>query len=103
MDRYKIIDTISEQEFGIIARAIHIDTGSRVMIKSFRKKFYSWEECVNLREIRALRTLRHPNIIAMKEVIKKNEELFCVYEEYTENLFDYYQAIRETGENLSER
>ena len=33
-----------------------------------KKKFYSWEECMQLREVQSLRKLSHPNIVKLKEV-----------------------------------
>lgn len=45
-----------------------------------KRKFYSWEECINLREVRSLRRLRHPAVIKLKEVIRQNDELFFIFE-----------------------
>ena len=33
-----------------------------------KKKFYSWEECMALREVKSLRKLNHPNVVKLKEV-----------------------------------
>jgi hypothetical protein len=35
-----------------------------------KAKFNDWDECINLREIKSLRKMDHPNIIKMKEVLK---------------------------------
>jgi len=53
-----------------------------------KKKFYSWRECKNLREVRSLRKLCHPNIIKLKEVIRDNNELFFVFEFMDLNLYE---------------
>jgi hypothetical protein len=45
-----------------------------------KRKFYSWEECMNLREVKSLRKLNHPNVVKLKEVIRENDELFFVFE-----------------------
>lgn len=45
-----------------------------------KRKFYSWEECMNLREVKSLRKLNHPCIVKLKEVIRENDELFFVFE-----------------------
>ena len=44
------------------------------------KKFYSWEECMALREIKSLRKLNHTNIVKLKEVIRVNDDLYFVFE-----------------------
>ena len=45
-----------------------------------KRKFYSWEECMSLREVKSLRKLNHPCIVKLKEVIRENDELFFVFE-----------------------
>lgn len=52
----------------------------QVAIKKMKRKFYSWEECMNLREVKSLRKLNHPNVVKLKEVIRENDELFFVFE-----------------------
>ncbi len=52
----------------------------QVAIKKMKRKFYSWEECMNLREVKSLRKLNHPCCIKLKEVIRENDELFFVFE-----------------------
>jgi len=73
-----------------------------------KRKFYYWEECVNLREVKvrrlcvccllsvmsmfvfkdgdvvlrlqALRKLNHPHIIKLKEIVREHNELFFIFE-----------------------
>lgn len=45
-----------------------------------KRKFYSWDECMGLREVKSLRKLNHPCIVKLKEVIRENDELFFVFE-----------------------
>jgi serine/threonine protein kinase len=72
-----------------------------------KKKFYSWEECLNLREVKvikeflmrkhcvdhgcmffqSLRKLNHANIVKLKEVIRENDILYFVFEYMKENLY----------------
>jgi serine/threonine protein kinase len=51
-----------------------------VAIKKMKRKFYSWEECMNLREVKSLRKMNHPYVVKLKEVIRENDELFFVFE-----------------------
>ncbi|KAL4506692.1 hypothetical protein ABPG72_000263 [Tetrahymena utriculariae] len=103
MERYKIIETISDQEYGTIAKAINIQNKQRYIVKILRKKFYTWQECIQVREVKALRLFSHPNIIKIKELIKQRDELICVYEYYEKSLFDYYQEMRDLCDEFSER
>ena len=57
-----------------------------------KKKFYTWEECVNLREVRSLKKLNHVNVVKLKEVIREDNQLYFVFEYMKENL---YQLMKE--------
>jgi len=58
------------------------------------KKIYSkWEDCLSLKEIKSLMTLKHPNIITLYEVILTDNELFLVFEYLGMNLYDYSQRL----------
>ena len=64
-----------------------------------KKKFYSWDECVKLREVQSLKKLKHPNIVTLKEVIRENDELFFVFEFLDQNI---YQMTKERKKFLPE-
>lgn len=53
---------------------------AQVAIKKMKRKFFSWEECMALREVKSLRKLSHPSVVKLKEVIRENDELFFVFE-----------------------
>jgi protein kinase len=99
MDRYKIIKTVGDGSFGSVAKAINKATNEVVAIKKMKKKFYSWDEAMQLREIRSLRKLNHPNIIKLKEVIRVNDELYFVFDFLDMNV---YEMIKDRTKNLPE-
>lgn len=80
MDRYKIIKTIGDGTYGSVVKAVNKKSGEVVAIKKMKKKFYSWDECMSLREIKSLRKLNHTNIVKLKEVIRVNDDLYFVFE-----------------------
>lgn len=43
-----------------------------------KRKYYSWDECMALREVQSLRKLRHPNIVKLKEVVREHDILHMV-------------------------
>nr|CDS29610.2 serine:threonine protein kinase ICK [Hymenolepis microstoma] len=53
-----------------------------------KKKYYSWSECLNLRELKALKRLKHPCIVKLKEVLREKNELYFVFEYMKENLYE---------------
>ncbi|EFJ49339.1 hypothetical protein VOLCADRAFT_59590, partial [Volvox carteri f. nagariensis] len=78
--RYKVVKQLGDGTYGTVWKAINRQTNEVVAIKKMKRKFYSWEECMNLREVKSLRKLNHPCIIKLKEVIRENDELFFVFE-----------------------
>lgn len=59
MDKYKISKTLGDGTYGSVVLATNKSTNEDVAIKKMKKKFYSWEECMALREIKSLRKLNH--------------------------------------------
>ncbi|XP_076886721.1 cyclin-dependent kinase F-4-like isoform X2 [Bidens hawaiensis] len=80
MERYKIIKEVGNGSFGVVWRALNKQNGERVAIKKMKRKYYSWEECINLREVKSLRKMNHPNIVKLKEVVRENDILYFVFE-----------------------
>ncbi|KAI4374414.1 hypothetical protein MLD38_012414 [Melastoma candidum] len=100
MERYKILGELGDGTCGSVYKALNMETLEIVAIKKMKRKFYYWEECMNLREVKALRRLDHPNVVKLKEVVRENNELFFVFEYMEHNL---YQINRERhGKPFSE-
>ncbi|QCD81846.1 male germ cell-associated kinase [Vigna unguiculata] len=96
---YKLIKEVGDGTFGSVWRAINKQTGEVVAIKKMKKKYYSWEECVNLREVKSLRKMNHPNIVKLKEVIRECDTL-CLVFEYME--YNLYQQMKNREKLFSE-
>lgn len=99
MDRYKVIKEVGDGTFGSVWRAINKQSGEVVAVKKMKKKYYSWEECMNLREVKSLRRMNHPNIVKLKEVIREHDILYFVMEYMDYNL---YQLMKDRGKGFSE-
>merc|ERR1711998_451141 len=82
-----------------VVKAVNKQTGELVAIKCMKRKFKTWEECIQLREVKSLKKLNHPNIIKLKEVIRENDELFLVFEFMEQNV---YQLMKERQKHLPE-
>ena len=65
-----------------------------------KKKFYSWEECMALREIKSLRKLNHGQIVKLKEVIRVNDDLYFVFEYMEQNI---YQLMKDKKKGFTEQ
>ncbi|XP_057416236.1 cyclin-dependent kinase F-4-like [Lotus japonicus] len=99
MERYKLIKEVGDGTFGSVWRAISKQNSEVVAIKKMKKKYYSWEECVNLREVKSLRKMNHPNVVKLKEVIRECDILYLVFEYMDCNL---YQLMKKREKLFSE-
>lgn len=103
MEKYKTIKTLGDGAFGTVYKATNIKTGEVVAIKKMKQKYTSWNECIELREIKSLRKLNHSNIIKLKEVLLVSEELYMVFEYLDYNLYEVYSKMKEEGKSFTER
>ncbi|GAB1294463.1 Serine/threonine-protein kinase ICK [Apodemus speciosus] len=92
MNRYTTIKQLGDGTYGSVLLGRSIESGELIAIKKMKRKFYSWEECMNLREVKSLKKLNHANIVKLKEVIRENDHLYFIFEYMKENL---YQLIKE--------
>ncbi|KXJ29029.1 serine/threonine-protein kinase MAK [Exaiptasia diaphana] len=99
MHRYQSIKQLGDGTYGSVVLAKNQETGETVAIKKMKKKFYSWEECLGLREVKSLRKLNHANVVKLKEVIRENDHLYFVFEYMKENL---YQMMKNSDRLLPE-
>ncbi|KAH9504143.1 hypothetical protein Btru_065105 [Bulinus truncatus] len=99
MNRYQISKQLGDGTYGSVLLATTVESNEKVAIKKMKKKYYSWDECLNLREVKSLRKLNHPNIVKLKEVVRENDMLYFVFEFMKENL---YQMMKDRDKLLPE-
>ncbi|XP_024135749.1 serine/threonine-protein kinase MAK isoform X5 [Oryzias melastigma] len=87
MNRYTTLKQLGDGTYGSVLMGRNNESGEYVAIKRMKKKFYSWEECMNLREVKSLKKLNHANVVKLKEVIRENDHLYFVFEYMKENLY----------------
>ena len=93
--QYEIIREIDQGAFGAVLLARSRDTGKEVAIKKMKKKVVSWAECTELREVKCLMKLKHPNIVKLMQTLKIQNELFLVFEYVHTNLYKLYLGFRQ--------
>jgi protein kinase len=94
---------LGDGAFGTVYKAVNSKTGEVVAIKKMKAKYTSWEECLELREIKSLRKLSHPTIIKLKEVLLVSEQLHMVFEYLETNLYEDYSARKKEQRPFSEK
>ncbi|KAK9144728.1 hypothetical protein Sjap_004631 [Stephania japonica] len=80
---YEPMEVLDEGSYGCVWKAINKQSGDFVAIKELKDDFncFSWKECLDLREVKALRALNdHPNIVKLKQLIMEDNILYLVME-----------------------
>lgn len=52
MNRYITLHQLGDGTYGSVVLGQRKDTGEKVAIKRMKRKYYSWEEAMNLREVK---------------------------------------------------
>ncbi|XP_026779778.3 serine/threonine-protein kinase MAK isoform X2 [Pangasianodon hypophthalmus] len=99
MNRYTTLKQLGDGTYGSVLMGRSNESGELVAIKRMKRKFYSWEECMNLREVKSLKKLNHANVVKLKEVIRENDQLYFVFEYMKENL---YQLMKDRNKLFPE-
>ncbi|XP_024973931.1 cyclin-dependent kinase F-4-like [Cynara cardunculus var. scolymus] len=98
MEKYQRIKQIGRGSYGVVWKAKNLQNGEVVAIKKLmNERFNSMEECMKLREVKALlRMKNHPNFVKLIEVVRENSILFMVFE-YMEGGSLFNKMIRTTN------
>ncbi|XP_017308320.1 serine/threonine-protein kinase MAK isoform X2 [Ictalurus punctatus] len=99
MNRYTTLKQLGDGTYGSVLMGRSNESGELVAIKRMKRKFFSWEECMNLREVKSLKKLNHANVVKLKEVIRENDQLYFIFEYMKENL---YQLMKDRNKLFPE-
>lgn len=56
MNRYITLGQLGDGTYGTVVLGQRKDTGEKVAIKRMKRKYYSWDEAMNLREVKVTTT-----------------------------------------------
>lgn len=90
------MSTLGDGTYGSVLKAVNRSNGDVVAIKKMKRKYYSWKECIRLREVRSLKKLSHPCIIKLREVIRENNTLYFVFEFMEQNVYEMMKYRQQT-------
>ena len=93
-EKYTIIKKIDEGAFGNVLLATSKEDGSKVAIKQIKEKVHSWNDCLNMREVKSLRKMKHKNIIKLREARKHKDTLYLIFDFAETNLFKLYMDYK---------
>eukprot|EP00744_Colponema_vietnamica_P020290 GILI01028811.1.p1 GENE.GILI01028811.1~~GILI01028811.1.p1 ORF type:complete len:263 (-),score=21.64 GILI01028811.1:52-840(-) len=92
MQRYRTGAIINDGAYGIIWQAF-TETGDLVAIKKLKHKFRTWQECMELREVKTLKKLSHPNVLKLREVIREGVDLYFVFDFCERNIHTVLKSL----------
>ncbi|KAG6840085.1 hypothetical protein C0991_009062 [Blastosporella zonata] len=105
LGEYTVIQDIAEGTFGKVKMATHTITGHKVAMKYISKAVIHREKTKTRvrREFEYMRTLRHPHIIKLYEVISTPTDIIFVLEYAGGELFNYIVANGRMPESQARR
>ncbi|KAI0354686.1 CAMK/CAMKL/AMPK protein kinase [Trametes cingulata] len=105
LGEYTVIGEIAEGTFGKVKMAVHTVTGQKVAMKYISKQAIAKHRTKTRvqREVEYMRTLRHPHIIKLYEVISTPTDIIIVLEYAGGELFNYIVANGRMSEPQARR
>lgn len=76
MNRYTLLHQLGDGTYGSVVLGQRKDTGEKVAIKRMKRKYYSWDEAMNLREVKVIFSL-HTFFIPVSVTLTRS--LYCTY------------------------
>ncbi|TDG45849.1 hypothetical protein AWZ03_007704 [Drosophila navojoa] len=97
MENYEIQSMIGEGTYGAVYKALNRSTGEIVALKSVKHipgmEGLPWTA---IREISLLRELKHPNIVALQDVVMSDSSICLILEHHPMSLRQYIDLLPES-------
>jgi len=101
-NKYTLMRALGDGTYGSVCLGKNVDNGEQVAVKVMKRKYKSWQEAMDLREVKSLKKLNHANIVKLKEVIRENDTLYFIFEFMKENLYQMMKARYEKNRYFPE-
>jgi hypothetical protein len=102
-DRYECLKPIGQGAYGMVVSCMDTRTGKQVAIKKVSQVFEDTQDARRiLRELRLMRSISHPNILSLKDVMEPLEEDFNDLYLTTELMFTDLHKVVKSRQALSE-
>lgn len=82
MRRFEEIAVIGDGAFGVVQKCRDRETGEIVAIKKMKQRYATFDECLQLKEVKSLRKIKHENVMRLLQVFRENDHLYLVTEFY---------------------
>ena len=79
LKRYKILSLVGDGTYGLVYMATNVETREKVAIKAMKRKYHSWDEVMDLCEVKSLKKLHHPNVVTSLKSITLSHEWYFLF------------------------
>lgn len=86
MKHFEEIKVLGDGAFGVVTKCRNLDNDQFVAIKKMKAKYNSFEECLQEKEVKSLRKIKHENVEKLLQVFRENDHLYLVFELLDESL-----------------
>ncbi|KPI84550.1 putative mitogen-activated protein kinase [Leptomonas seymouri] len=101
MENYEVLGILGEGTYGVVMKARSRTTGKLVAIKRFKQTDEDDHvRKTSTREVRMLQQLKHPNVVRLEDVFRREGKLYLVFE-YIENTI--LQVLENTTHGIPPR
>jgi protein kinase len=80
MKRFEEIGLIDEGAFGVVIKCRDRETGDIVAIKRMKQRYATFDECLQLKEVKSLRKIKHDNVVKLFQLFRDSDHLYLVFE-----------------------
>ena len=94
MERYQKLEKIGEGTYGVVYKSRDKQTGDTIALKKIRLE--ADDEGVPstaIREISLLKSLQHPNVVRLKDVVHDETKLYLIFEYLDQDLKKYMNTV----------
>ena len=80
MKHFDELKVLGDGAFGIVTKCRDKDNNQIVAIKKMKQRYATFEECLQEKEVKSLRKIKHENVEKLLQVFRENEHLYLVFE-----------------------
>ncbi|OHT13388.1 CMGC family protein kinase [Tritrichomonas foetus] len=80
MKRFESLGVLGDGAFGVVTKCRDKESGEIVAIKKMKQRYSTFDECLQEKEVKSLRKIKHQNVERLLQVFRENEYLHLVFE-----------------------
>lgn len=102
MKRFEEIEVLGDGAFGVVKKCRDKENGELVAIKKMKQRYATFDECLQLKEVKSLRKIKHTNVERLLQVFRENEYLYLVFELLGKSLLKTINDKAQNNESFTE-